>query len=81
MTAWGSSQDIPSYRATLPTLLSEAYVMHADGSGTPARLTHFNTPGYPESTPLEPAARKGNREPLVAGNTANGIEISRLPGA
>jgi Tol biopolymer transport system component len=51
--AWGSSQGIPSYRTTLPTLVSDAYVMRADGGGTPVRLTHFNAPGYPESTPLQ----------------------------
>jgi len=51
--AWGSSQGIPSYRATLSTLISDAYLMHANGSGSPVRLTHFNAPGHPESTALQ----------------------------
>jgi Tol biopolymer transport system component len=51
--AWGSTQGIPSYRATLATLISDAYVMRPDGSGIPVRLTHFNEPGYLESTPLQ----------------------------
>ena len=34
--AWGSSQGIASYRTNLKTLLSDAYVMNADGSGNPS---------------------------------------------
>ncbi len=51
--AWGSSQGIASYRTTLATLISDAYIMHADGSGSPARVTHFNASGYAESTSLQ----------------------------
>jgi Tol biopolymer transport system component len=51
--AWGSSQGIASYRTNLKTLVSDAYLMNADGGGKPQRLTHFNEAGFLESTPLQ----------------------------
>jgi Tol biopolymer transport system component len=47
---WGSSKCCDSYRTSLSTLISEAFVMHISGEGPSIQLTHFNTPGYPESS-------------------------------
>lgn len=53
--AWGSSRCCASFRTSLGTLISETYVMRADGSGA-AQVTHFNEKGYPESTPMQSGA-------------------------
>ena len=50
--AWGSSQCCSSYKANLRSLISEAYAMPAEG-GPAMQITHFNAPGYPESSDIQ----------------------------